>query len=69
MAQRQPSVVLMEDMQELWSDVFALEQAGKDAEAAELQERALAAATARYQAAKAQSSAASGVDSPAAIPE
>ena len=103
---RQPSVVLMEEIQEAWSEVITLEQVrhlarishalllprppsptpssshlltsgvsllqseqeGKGDQAAAHQERALAAATARYQAAKAQSSPA-GAATEAPIPE
>ena len=49
---RQPSIVLMEEMQDLWAEVFELEQQGKFAEAAAHQENAFAAAQARYAAAK-----------------
>ena len=49
---RQPSIVLMEEMQDLWAEVFELEQQGKFSEAAAHQESAFAAAQARYAAAK-----------------
>ena len=42
----------MEEMQDLWAEVFELEQQGKFAEAAAHQESAFAAAQARYAAAK-----------------
>ena len=51
--QRQPTIVLMEDMEELWHEVFDLEQAGKFEEAASHQEARIEAAHKKYEEAKA----------------
>ena len=45
---RQPTVVLMEEMEEVWKQVFALESEGKADEAAEHQNTAMVEVKKRY---------------------